>query len=137
MNKNEESLIKHALKLYGVQYNDNIELRHGKYIISNKEYIEVGDRNILDSYILRIFSGTIDMRIYKSRSTSLNLDINIRSFINHWIQYYNFNKTINRVAVRKCSHNRFYIIILCNDDCWYWVLSSPRLWVYDWIVYNW
>lgn len=129
----ERGLISHALKLYELPYDDNIELRYHK----SRNFIEVGDRNIQDSYMLRLYRGGGDMSYEAIFNTSSKLDNNIRNFINHWLRCYNVNEKIYRVAVRECSHDTFDIAILRNDNCLYYVLKSPYILADDWIMYNW
>lgn len=133
MNKNEESLISHALELCGMQYNDNVELRY--YI--NKKFIEVGDCNIKVSYMLRVYNGMIHAEFYKAYRTPSKLDNNIRSFINHWMRYYKVNGKISHVAIRECHHNMFNIAILCDDNQWCFVIENPYDSIYDWSIYKW
>lgn len=129
MNKNEKSLIKHALMLYGLPYNDNIEVR---YYISDL-YIEFGDGNLIYSEVRWAAGGVHEV----SRSTSSNVNINIRSFIDHWLRCCNVNEKITHVALRKCLYDTFDIAILCNDNCWYYVTVAPYRPADGWSIYNW
>lgn len=132
MNKNEKSLVEHALRLYDLNYEYKITNYKGCIVIYPISY-KISGISILDG--LEYYYGEYN-EYYPVDKALLDLSNNIRSFVNHWKLHYNFTGNISHVATRMC-HNNMYDINVRADVGYRNILCPHTSRINGWTVYKW